>query len=448
MISPSIRSRLDAVIAGRPITSRRLAALPDRIFNEGYQPDAQALYLRRAEGCEIEDFDGNTFIDLGLGAGSAILGHAHPDVVSAITAQAARGTVYIAPHMAVHDFGALLAGILPAFGGFVFCNSGAEATLRAMRIARAVTGRRRVAVFSGGWHGGHDLALADEAPNSPAQRPIPIHRTAGTPPELLDLLLFLPYNAPEALELIRTHRHELALVLIEPAQGSNPRVDVGGFLRDLRQVTEECGVLLGFDEIITGFRLALGGGQEAFGVIPDIATYGKIIGGGLPVGMVAGKTEVMRRIRGGNNVMSVFMGGTFSANPLTIAAGLAAVRHLSERRETVYPALDAAFGSLRDAVNDFCSARGLPVRMINAGSFGRLLFTDRPVSSRHERDLYELGSEIQNAFYLCLLAAGVHVGSNRILFLSTAHDDTVVDAVTRAFIETLGDFDQEGVFAR
>ncbi|NBX73846.1 MAG: aminotransferase class III-fold pyridoxal phosphate-dependent enzyme [Alphaproteobacteria bacterium] len=416
----------------------------DVVWNEGYGPHDARVYVKSGHGCTIIDDADNTFIDMGLGAGSAMLGHAHPAVVAAIAQQAARGTIYVAPNLLSHELGVLLKNILPAFGGFVFCNSGGEATMRALRLARAITGRKKIGIFSGGWHGGHDMLLVEEAPQSSAAAPQAFFRTAGAPPELLDLLVFLPYNHPNAFHLIEQHKHNLAMVMVEPAQGSNPRDDVGPFLKQLRKVTEQHNILLGFDEVITGFRLALAGGQEYFGVVPDVATYGKVLGGGLPIGMVAARPDYIQHIRGGGHA-PVFMGGTFSANPLTMAAGLATVRHLQAEQTTIYPTLSRQGAHLRHTINQFCATQKISARMMGVGSFSRLMFTDQTIANRHERDIFEVADDVQKAFYWCLLDCGVYVGTNRVVFLSTQHTDDVVNKVAQAFCDTLAMFWAEGM---
>jgi glutamate-1-semialdehyde 2,1-aminomutase len=428
--------------AGRAAPALRDRFSTDRVYNEGYAAGSTGFFAVRAEGPWLEDPTGERLLDTGMAAGSMLLGHAHPVPTEAIRRQAAQGTILVAANPSAYELAEHLAAALPWFDGFAFCNSGAEATMRAMRVARAVTGRRLVAVFAGGWHGGHDLALIEDDPASPPSAPVAMRKSAGTLGAQLDHLLLLPYNDPAAFDLIRAHGDELAMVLAEPAQGSNPRDDVGPFLRELAETTRSVGALFGTDEIITGFRLGLQGGQGFFGIEADIATYGKIVGGGLPVGVVAGRRAVMDRIRRGDAVdpLPVFMGGTFSANPLTMTAGAAVLGLLRAEAGTLYPALERKGRTVRDAVNDYCRAEGLRARMIGAGSVFRLLFTDKPVRSRRERDMLEAGSDVQQPFYACMLDAGVHVGSNRINFLSAAHDDAQTARIRDAYLETLALF--------
>jgi len=418
----------------------------DLVYNEGYEAGGDDLYIASAAGCRMTDLAGNSYIDLNLGAGTHILGHAHPAIVAAIGAQAGRGTLYIRPNPLAHDMAALMAKAVPHFGGFVFCNSGAESTMRASRIARAFSRKNKIAMFSGGWHGAHDMLLVEEDYGGNASAPRPQHRPAGIPRELLELLLFLPYNDEHAFELIERHRDELAMVLIEPSQGSNPRDDVGPFLKRMREVTRACNVLLGFDEVITGFRLAFGGAQEHYGIQADLATYGKVVGGGISIGAIGGRKDVMewvRETRDGTG-RSVMMGGTFSANPLAMAAGCATLGQLTAGRTTIYPTLNNHGARIKAAVNELCIDQGIPVRATGIGSMFRLIFTDRPIRSRRERDALELPRPIQDRLYADILARGVHVGANRINFLSTAHEAAEIDLVIDAFTGALSEARRAG----
>jgi glutamate-1-semialdehyde 2,1-aminomutase len=406
---------------------------PSRTLNEGYDSRALDNYLTRADGCRVWDQAGREYIDLAMGGGSTILGHAHPVVVEAVREQVGRGSIFASPHAAVHEMGELLAKCLPWFGGFVFCNSGSEAVMRLARIARAVTGRRKIGLFSGCWHGSWDGTLVEDY-TGPAVRPVAGCKSAGTLSDVVDSIMLLPYRDSAALSLIRENKDDLACVLIEPVQGSNPSDGVGDFLSNLRHTTTNCGVLLAFDEVVTGFRLGLGGGQEHFGVHGDLAAYGKIVGGGLPVGMVAGTKAVMEEAQR----LGVFFGGTFSANPLTIAAGLATLRQLG-LGPNVYLGLERAGRVLRSLVNHYCAENALPAHMVGAGSISRLVLSGNEVRSRRERDMLEPPLEAQARFYANVKARGMWIGTNRIQFLSTAHGldevGTAADALCASLLQ-------------
>ncbi len=407
------------------------------ILNAGYGDD-DSLYIRKAYGCFIEDFSGNTYIDTALGAGTHILGHANPLIVSEIEKQAREGTLYILPNEYAMEVGRLLLQAIPCFNSFVFCNSGTEATIRATRIARAYTGKKKIAMFSGGWHGGNDMLLFEEDYRGDESKPVPTFKSAGVPEEVLNMMLMLPYNNDAAFDLIEQHKDELAMVIIEPSQGSNPRDDVGDFLRELRRVTAKHNILLCFDEIVTGFRVALGGCQEYYGVKADIVTYGKAIGGGLPVGLIGGTEDVMKVTKGCNGEKPVFMGGTFSANPLVMRIAKTVLQHLIENKGQIYNYLNENGRYIRNKVNDFCVSNQISVRMMGIGSMSRLIFTDKTVKSRRDRDEYEADDTLQKLFYSCLrFEKGVHISSNRVVFLSTAHEKEHVEKIASSIIETL-----------
>jgi len=423
------------------------------ILNAGYDEDY--LYARKAYECFIEDYSGNIYIDTALGAGTHILGHANPIIVREIERQAREGTLYILPNKCTHEVGKFLSQAIPYFSSFVFCNSGTEATIRATRIARAYSGRKKVAMFSGGWHGGNDMLLFEEDYDGDETRPVPMFKSAGVPEELIGMTLMLPYNNDAAFDLIEQHKDELAMVMIEPSQGSNPRDDVGKFLRELRRVTAKHNILLCFDEIVTGFRVALGGCQEYYRVKADIATYGKTLGGGLPIGLIAGKKEVMSVVKGNGHKKPVFMGGTFSANPLVMHVAKTVLQHLIENRETIYTYLNENGRCVRNTINEFCVANQIAVRMTGIGSISRMIFTDKAIKSRRERDSYEIDDTLQKLFYSYLrFEKGVHVSGNRILFLSTAHKKEHIEKIIRSIIETLEYFSKrldvfkKGVYGR
>jgi len=421
--------------------NRALSTLGDQVFNEGYGASAYGPYLASANGCRVNDFGGNSFLDTAMAGGSAILGHANQVTNDAIIDQLKRGTLYTAPNFNTHTVADKALEFLPWFDKTVFCSSGSEATMRAIRIARAHTGRKKIAIFSGGWHGAHDQVLIEEDYTGAEEAPLAITKGKGILPVLLDHLVLLPYNHRAAFDLIKHHADDLAMVFIEPAQGSNPREDIGLFLNELRQVTSDEGVLLGFDEIITGFRLDPGGGQEHFAVHADIATYGKSLGGGLPIGMIAGTDQVMSAVRD----EPVFMGGTFSANPLSMASALATLQQL---RPEIYSSLNRNGNRLNSEINEFCTNNAIPAHMTGVGSMQRLVFAAPPVASRRQRDFVEIPLSSQSDFYAAMLMNGVHIAGNRINFLSSAHDEPEISTLVRAYTDVLSACQEAGIFDR
>jgi glutamate-1-semialdehyde aminotransferase len=411
------------------------ASTEQHLLNEGYDEDK--LHLAKGYGCFVEDYRGNAYIDTTFGAGTHILGYGHPLLAKEASLQFKEGTLFTVPTKYTYDVVERLSKILPQFDRFVFCNSGSESTMRAVRIARAYTERKKVAIFSGGWHGGNDLFLFEDDPRSDEKRPKAVLKSDGSPEELLKSVVMLPYNCDEAIALIEEHKNDLAMVMIEPSQGSNPRDDVGPFLKQLRDVTQKHGIVLCFDEIISGFRVTLGGCQEHYGIIPDMATYGKTLGGGLPIGLIAGKKKIMDVIKGSK---PVFMGGTFSANPLTMRTCRTLLQYLVDHKKNIYPYLNENGAKMRKAVNAFCENK-IAVRMMGIGSMSRLIFTDYPIQSRRQRDQFEASQDIQGRFYLhLLLENAIHVSSNRIIFLSMAHQKRQVDQIIKGIQSSLKHF--------
>jgi glutamate-1-semialdehyde 2,1-aminomutase len=427
---------------GVDVTRLAEACSDSTVLNPEY--NTRRLHIKKAYGCFIEDYTGHVYVDTGFGAGTHILGHTHPVIVKELQRQASEGTLLLLPNHYTYEVRDLLHAALPHFSGFAFCNSGVEATMRAARIARAFTGRDKVAMFSGGWHGGNDLLLFEDDNIADKHSPVPVFKSAGLPESVKSHMLFLPYNDENAFNLIEQHKDDLAAVFIEPAQGSNPRDDVGPFLKTLRELTKRHGVLLCFDELVTGFRIALGGCQEYYDINADIATYGKTIGGGISIGMVAVTKDLIGTIRGDTANKPVFLGGTFSANPLAMSVVRVVLRYLLDRRHEIYSSLNGMGKHLRNSVNDFCVSSHVPVRMIGIGSMSRLIFSDKTIRSRRDRDEYELPLELQEQFYYdLLLGKGIHVSSNRIVFISTAHKKHHVQNIAEAMINCISHFSEE-----
>lgn len=410
------------------------------------------FYVAEAKGARIRDVDGNEYLDLTMGMGPHVLGHA-PDVVVAAVREAAGRGLQVGLHNPHQErLARLMVGAAPALEQVVFANSGTEATLYAVRAARAYTGKLKIALFDGSYHGVHDTVLAVPHRQSPREAPVPHARGAGIPQETLDQVVMLPYRSRAAFDRIREERDALAAVLLEPVQSSNPRLDTTEWIRELREVCRECGVLFVADEVITGFRLSWGGGQEVFDVRPDLAAYGKIVGGGLPVGAVAGPAEVMRVFTadrrgqaqaGFEPLRPIFSGTTFSGNPLTMVAGAAQLEHLHERAEELYPYLEKQGDRLADGVNRFCEAEGIPARMMNARSMLHLHFGEAPIESSRDIDTSYREAEIE--FYLHLLYHGVIVPGVHIGFVSAAHTPEDVDRVVLAFEQSFRDVRERGL---
>jgi glutamate-1-semialdehyde 2,1-aminomutase len=406
------------------------------------------IYIQSAKGARVVDVDGNEYIDLTMGFGPHVLGHAPEIAITALREAADRGLSY-ALHSPYQDpLARLIADASPANEMVLFCNSGTEATMHAIRAARAFTGKSRIALFEGGYHGVHDYVLVKDKLDSPLDRPEFEPRCAGVPEETLSTVSMLPYWNDVALDMIRSMRDELAVVLVEPVQGPNPQTGQGDWLRALREVCTESGVLLLFDELITGFRLQFGGGQETFGVSADLATYGKVIGGGLPIGAIAGRRDVMKLFAprvGGPMVSSA---GTFSGNPMCMATGTAVLGHLKAHPEG-YLYMREQGNRMALELNQFIDRQGLHAYMQVADSILFLRLARRP-EMRTARDgaLDPALADAYEAIQLKLIDRDVILPGVHQFYLSTAHTENDVDEVIAALQEALVEVTDEGFMPR
>lgn len=403
------------------------------------------IYIESASGARVTDVDGNEFIDLTMGFGPHILGHAPPRVVAAVAEAAGRGLQFALHSPYQEPLARLIRDAHAGNERVLFCNSGTEATMHAMRLARAFSGRDRVAVFEGSYHGAHDYAMVTADPGSPVEAPQALPRGAGVTPEAVSTMLMLPYWSDTALAEIRARAGELALVAVEAVQGSNPQIEHAEWLRELRATCTEAGVLLLVDEVLTGFRLGFGGAQENFGLAADLVTYGKVAGGGMPIGVVAGRADVMELFAAGAGDRHVFSTGTFSGNPMTMAAGAAVLGHLRDHPED-YDYLERQSRRLVAGIEEFCRERGLPAQIQRAGSILFLRLQRQLVPLRLARDVAPATAppEVHDSFQLKLLERGVILPGIHQFHLSTAHTEEDVDTVVAACCEALAELHDEG----
>jgi len=367
------------------------------------------LFIRRASGAEIIDADGNRYIDFVGSWGPMILGHAHPKVVSAIRTQVAKGTSYGAPTELETEMAELIISALPSLEKIRFVSSGTEAAMTALRLARAHTGRDKIVKFSGCYHG-HSDALLVKAGSGATTLGIP--DSAGLTREILSNTLVLPYNDSVAVEtLFKNMGDSIAAIIVEPVAANMGLVmPKSGFLESLRNLTSRHGSILIFDEVITGFRLAFGGAQIVLGVTPDLTCLGKIIGGGLPVGAVGGRRDIMNLLA---PLGPVYQAGTLSGNPLAMAAGLATLKELKKNQP---------YSNLKRRTEKLLA--GLPARISQMGSLFTIFFDD-------------VGKYPK--FFHALLEEGVYFPPSQfeVCFVSTAHSDTVLKKARRAIIKLL-----------
>lgn len=419
-----------ATQSGAETRNEELGALADRYLAGGVLallrlPSDQRFVIARGKGSRVWDVDGREYIDYVIGAGPQILGHGHPAVLDAVHRQIDRGTQFYHLTEPTLRLAEKIVEAVPCGEMIKFAGTGNEATYMALRLARAFTGRERVLKFEGGYHGTHDYALMSFAPRALRPFPEPVPDSAGIPRAIGDLVLTAPFNDAEiTCSIIHQHCQSLAAVIVEPVFRMIPPRP--GFLEALRQATQDCGVLLIYDEVVTGFRVAWGGGQELYGVTPDLATYGKAIGGGFPISAIVGRRDVMTVLDPALMVpgTQVISGGTFSGNPVSTAAGLVALGELE--KPGVYDRLWALGKRLGDGIGEIAERHGQRVVVHAIGPLVDVLFTDQPEVADY-RARRASDQERRQRFDHELLKRGVFVNPGTGFFLSLAHSEADID---------------------
>ena len=330
------------------------------------------VFIDRGEGAYLVDADGNRYLDCIGSWGPLLLGHAHPRIVSKITAQLGRGTTFGAPTKLEVRLAQAICEAVPSIQKVRLVSSGTEATMSAIRAARGFTGRDKIVKFEGNYHGHADFLLA-KAGSGIATLGLP--DCAGVPAAYTTDTLTLPYNDFDTVnDLFNSIGNEIACVILEPVVGNMGCVPpVDGFIKKLRELTSRFGTVLIFDEVMTGFRLSYGGAQERFGVTPDMTTLGKIVGGGLPLGAYGGRSDIMDMVA---PVGPVYQAGTLSGNPIAVTAGLEMLSLLREGRETIYPRLEQISKRAADSLRGSASQAGIPVVVNQVGSMLTVFFTE------------------------------------------------------------------------
>ncbi len=404
------------------------------------------IYIRSGKGSRLVDVDGNEYIDLTMGYGPHLLGHAPEVAVAAVNSVASSGLQFALHSPGKEPLARLVTNAHSGNEMVLFCNSGTEATMHAIRVARAFTHKSKIAIFEGGYHGVHDYVLVKAGPGSTLDEPRYVPRSLGIPNETLSTVTMLPYWSDVAIDRIRAMRHELAAVLIEPVQGQNPQTEQGEWLAKLRLVCSESNVMLVFDELITGFRLAFGGGQEYFQIAADLVTYGKILGGGLPVGAIAGRRDVMEMFAPRADGAAVSSAGTFSGNPMTMATGTAVLGYLRSHPE-VYSYLNHEGKRLASNLNRFFVSNGVEAAVQVAESVLFLRLRPRPrMRTAMEAALEPAVAEAYDALQLKLLLRGVILpgyGGHQ-FYLSAAHTTEDIDFVANAIGQSMLEVRDEG----
>ncbi len=387
-------------------------------------------FIRRASGAHVETEDGRRLIDYVGSWGPMILGHAHPDVISAVTRRAADGLSCGAPTLIETELARTIAALVPSIELLRMVSSGTEATMSAIRLARGHTGRERIVKFEGCYHG-HSDALLVKAGSGALTLGVP--DSAGVPPAVAAATTTLPFNDAGALErCVAEAGREVACVIVEPVAGNMGCVPPApGFLPLLRELCTRHGTVLVFDEVMTGFRVARGGAQELYGITPDLTTLGKIVGGGMPVGAFGGRREIMERLA---PLGPVYQAGTLSGNPVAMAAGLATLEAVA--RPGFHAQLAAATTRLVDGLADAARAAGVPVAANQVCGMFSLFFNAGPVTNY--RDVMASDAARFRRFFHGMLAAGVYLAPSpyEAGFVSAAHGDAesaaTLEAASRA----------------
>jgi glutamate-1-semialdehyde 2,1-aminomutase len=390
------------------------------------------VYMAAGCGCRLRDVDGNEYIDCIGNFASMVHGHAHPVITSAIRDQLTRGTDFGAPTELQLQFARELTARVPSLERVRFTNSGTEAVMFAIRAARAFTGRTKLLKFEGSYHGGYDAVEVSVDPGHDAPAwPLGRAASAGLPPDPEAITLVAPFNdAERAAAFIRSHAGELAAVIVEGVTMRGTIAADRPFVHHLRHVTRELGVLLIMDEIVT-FRLAPGGVQASIDVMPDLTTFGKVIGGGLPVGAFGGRADVMDTLDPSRD-RAVHHSGTFAGNAATLAGGRAALALLTA---TEIDRINALGTRLRAGLQDACDGARVPARVTGAGSLATIHFTSAPV--RGYRDALTGDRALARRLHLALLNRGIFARSSAGFFLSTAMGEAEIDQTVTAVRDAL-----------
>ena len=382
---------------------RRAAPLTAGPAKGAYFFQPYPLTMARARGCTLEDIDGRRYLDFANHHSTQILGHNHPKVMEAVRAQLEQGIALGAPTGIETDMAAEMCRRVAALDRVRFVNSGTEATLHAVRLARGFSRKSRIAKFEGGYHGSHDAVEVSVAPPldraGPIQAPHSVPGAGGISPHAAGEVLVLPYNDEAAVaRLVEEHAGELACVIFDPKAGLLPvRPE---FARAVREITRRHGLLLIFDEIV-GFRVGRGGLQEQFGIDPDLTCFGKIVGGGFPVGAFGGRADIMDLLDSSRGPTGFFQSGSFSAHPVTMAAGLATLRELTP---AAFAHLNRLADRLTTGLNDLFARRGFPALAVNAGSVFSIYFIEGKLETY--RDLARADRALSHQVFLALLQEG------------------------------------------
>ncbi|MCC7558641.1 MAG: glutamate-1-semialdehyde 2,1-aminomutase [Methanobacteriaceae archaeon] len=372
------------------------------------------FFAKKASGSKLYDVDGNSYIDYCLAYGPLVLGHAHPKVVDEVKKQLDVGSAYGVPTEKEIELAKLVVSKVPCADMVRFVNSGTEATMSAIRLARAFTNKTKIIKFEGSYHGAHDYVLVKSGSGAAGKPDSP-----GVPEETTKNTILVPFNDEKAvIDVVEHEKNNIAAIIVEPVMGNIGCIPPKqNYLEFLRQITEENGIILIFDEVITGFRLAEGGAQDYYNVTPDLVTLGKILGGGFPMGALAGKKELMEMIAPSGNV---YQAGTFNGNPISITAGLTTLQELNS---TFYTELEKKGNLLRSAIKDIIDDSNLEYQVAGLSSMFQIYFTKNEILDY--KDAKTADTEKFSQYFHSLLEQGVFIPPSQFecCFISLMHDD-------------------------
>lgn len=398
------------------------------------------VFIDRGEGAYLFDVDGRRYLDFVGSWGPLLLGHAHPEVVRNIQEAAAKGTSFGAPTRLETEMAELILEAFPGMDMVRMVNSGTEATMSALRLARGFTGRSKIVKFIGNYHGHADSFLIRAGSGAVT---LGVPDSPGVPPTVAGDTLTVPYNDLQAVEeVFARFGRDIAAVIVEPVAANMGVVPpTPGFLEGLRDVTRRNGALLIFDEVITGFRLAWGGAQTVYGIEPDLTCLGKIVGGGLPVGAYGGRREVMEKVAPSG---PVYQAGTLAGNPLAMTAGLTMLRLLRDDKDEIYPYVDSLAARLADGIERAAAKTGIPHQVNRVGSLVCLFFTGQPVRDYDSALTADLG--LFARWFQAMLRRGMYLAPSQFeaLFVSAAHAEDDIARATAAAEEALAEAARPG----
>jgi glutamate-1-semialdehyde 2,1-aminomutase len=407
-------------LKSRTLYERAKKVLPAGVSYGIRYYDPYPFYTARARGSKLYDVDGNVYVDFWLGHTALILGHSPPEVVEAVKSQLENGTHFGTCHELEIDLAEQIVRMVPSVEMVRFTNSGTEASMYAIRLARTYSGKSKIAKFEGGWHGGYDALHVG------VKYPFTIPESAGLTGGAINETVLLPFNDIEGVETKLRSEKDVGTIVIEPVLGSGGGIPAEiAFLKELRALCDERDILLIFDEVITGFRLAPGGAQQYYGVSPDITIFGKIVGGGFPVGAFGGRGDIMECLDtvAHERPFFSFHGGTFAANPITMIAGLTTLKILENNQ--YIERLNEGGEKLRRQIKRIFEANEVAAQIVGTSSLFNVHFTNSLVKDAH--DAYMADREKQVDYSLNLIENGVFVLPTHIAALSTAHSEEDLD---------------------